>query len=187
MEEIGSSMGSFKPFNTPVEVSIRFCTRNDLAAIESLGLFRSKRELLYSTFEKQESNEAVMLVADIDGVPCGQAWLDLTRRGTDGVGYVWAVRVFSCLQNRGIGARLMKAAEGVLISRGLDHAELTVERRNVAAQRLYQRIGYHFAETGSPPAYVRLRIPNGQVLMRKTWLAGVPAGVGADANHFEPT
>ena len=82
----------------------------------------------------------------------------------------------------------MKASEDVLISRGFDHAELTVEGRNVAAQRLYQRIGYHFAETGSPPAYVRLRIPNGQVLMRKTWLAGVPTGVGADdVNHFERT
>ena len=183
MPEGDRVLDSFQPFTVPLKLSIRFCTRSDLAAIEWLGLFRARRDLLYSTFEKQERNEALMLVATANNMPCGQVWLDLARRHMDGVGYIWAVRVFSCLQNLGIGARLMRAAEELLAGHGFEHAELTVELRNISARRFYERLGYSEALTGAPPASVRLRIPPGQFLMRKTWLAGVPAGAMAESSE----
>ena len=183
MADVNRVLESFRPFSVPLQLSIRFCTRSDLPAIEWLGLFRARRELLLTTYERMERNEALMLVADANGVPCGQVWLDLARHNMDAVGYIWAVRVLSCLQNLGIGKRLMLAAEELLVSRGFEHAEMTVEHRNVAARRFYERLGYREAQTGEAPATVRLRVPPGQFLMRKVWLAGVPvsAGVGSAA------
>jgi ribosomal protein S18 acetylase RimI-like enzyme len=180
MDSENRVLETFRPFTVPIKISIRFCTRSDLPAIEQLGLFCARRDLLYNTFERMERNEALMLLAQANGMPCGQLWLDLTRRNMDAVGYIWAVRILCCLRNAGIGARLMQAAEETLICRGFEHAELTVEQRNIAARRFYERLGYREAQTGEAPASVRLRVPAGQFLMRKPWLAGVPAGVGPE-------
>jgi ribosomal protein S18 acetylase RimI-like enzyme len=83
-----------------------------------------------------------MLVADVNGFPVGQAWVDLTKRRSEGIGYIWAVRVFPFLRGLGIGTRLMDAAEDVLRERGFLQAEVGVERSNVGAHRLYTRLGY---------------------------------------------
>jgi ribosomal protein S18 acetylase RimI-like enzyme len=53
--------------------------------------------------------------------------------------------VLPCLQNRGIGARLMAAAEQPLREQGYTGVELGVEKDNPGARRFYERLGYRLA------------------------------------------
>ena len=77
---------------------------------EWFGLFTDHREMILAAYDGQERGEALMLVAETQGFPVGQVWIDLTLERVDATGVLWAVRVFPTLQNRGIGTRLMVAA-----------------------------------------------------------------------------
>lgn len=132
----------FAPFTVTTTVRIRSCREEDLPTLEWFGLFESHRELIRSTFEMHCRDEAAMLVAEVNGVASGQAWLDFSRRDDEGIGVLWAVRVFPCLQNLGIGARLMAAAEQVCRENRCTTVEVSVSHDNPSARRLYERIGY---------------------------------------------
>jgi ribosomal protein S18 acetylase RimI-like enzyme len=58
--------------------------------------------------------------------------------------------VLPCLQGQGIGARMMRVAEGLLRARGFQWALLGVETGNPGARRLYERLGYTLAATSLP-------------------------------------
>ena len=61
------------------------------------------------------------------------------------------------MQNLGIGRRLIAAAEQVIRENRLAIAELGVEKTNVAARRLYERLGYQIVgETVEEWAYTTL-------------------------------
>src|SRR6188508_3179209 len=98
-------------FSLELELKIRHCARQDLPQLEWFGLYTEHRQLIDEAFRRQQAGEVVMLVADLDGFPVGQAWLDLSAQAADSVGVIWAVRVFPLLRNHGIGTRLMLAAE----------------------------------------------------------------------------
>jgi ribosomal protein S18 acetylase RimI-like enzyme len=134
-------------FSVPIEVIIRACRSEDLPALEWFGLFTEHREIIRSTFESQERGEAVMLVADVNGFPVGQVWINLALKRAELTGALWAVRVFPWLRNQGIGAHLIAAAEQVLRERGFTGVELGVEKENPNARRFYERLGYHVTET----------------------------------------
>lgn len=124
------------------EVRIRPCQQEDLELLEWFGLYRHHREIFLDAFARQLRGDNVMLVADLNDFPVGQAWVDLVKRQVEGVGYIWAVRVFPFLRGLGIGTRLMQAAEDVLRERGLGIAEVGVEKDNETAHGLYLRLGY---------------------------------------------
>lgn len=124
------------------EVSIRLCRAEDLAQLEWFGMYTHHREILQDTFARHLRGEVVMLVAELNDFPVGQAWLDLLKRRAEGVGYIWAVRVFPLLRNLGIGGLLMSSAEEELRERGFAMAEIGVEKDNLDARRLYERRGY---------------------------------------------
>jgi ribosomal protein S18 acetylase RimI-like enzyme len=124
------------------DVVVRDCRADDLQLLEWLGMYTHHREIIQAAFARHLRGENLMLVADLNGFPVGQAWLDLTKRRLEQIGYIWAVRVFPILRNLGIGTVLMRAAEDVLSERAFELAEVGVEKDNPDARRLYERLGY---------------------------------------------
>ena len=134
-------------FSLELKLKISQCARHDLPQLEWFGLYTEHRQLIEEAFRRQQAGEVMMLVADLDDFPVGQAWLDLSVRETDSVGVIWALRVFPLLRNHGIGSRLMIAAEQLLFERGYRWSELTVDQQEPRACRLYERLGYRSAGT----------------------------------------
>lgn len=161
------------PFTVSLSVSIRPCIEDDLPRLEWFGLFTEHREIIRSAFEAQRRGENVMLMADAGGAPVGQVWIDLARMWEKATGFLWAVRVFPWLQGRGIGQRLVLAAERLLRSRGFRYAELGVETDNPRARRFYERLGYRLTGTRqdaysyTTPEGVHMRIPLEEWVLQK--------------------
>jgi ribosomal protein S18 acetylase RimI-like enzyme len=147
-------------FTIPLEVTIRPCTEEDLPGMEWYGMMAEYREIYRQTFEMQERGEVVMLVADVNGFPAGQVWVNLVLKKGESIGALWAVRVFPFLQKQGIGERLMRAAERLLSERGYVAAELGVEKDNPDARRFYERLGYR--ETGEVRGSYSYTTPEGR-------------------------
>jgi ribosomal protein S18 acetylase RimI-like enzyme len=91
-------------------------------------------------------------------------FVDYLVRGTFGhSGYVWAIGVAADAQGRGIGGRLMDAAEDDIFGVG-PNVFLLVNANNASAQRFYARRGYR--RIGELPDYVRPGVT--EILYRKT-------------------
>ena len=161
-------------FSLELEVGIRQCVRHDLAQLEWFGLYTEHRQLIEDAFRRQQAGEAVMLLADLDGFPVGQAWLDLSAQAGDSVGVIWAVRVFPLLRNHGIGTRLMVAAERLLFQKGYRWSELTVDKHEPRARRLYERLGYR--SMGSSEGLLRYTTPDKRLvaLNLQLWILRKP-------------
>jgi ribosomal protein S18 acetylase RimI-like enzyme len=85
-------------------------------------------------------------------------------RGTFGhSGYVWAVGVAANAQGRGVGGRLMDAAEAEIFEAG-PNVFLLVNAANAGAQRFYERRGYR--RVGTLPDYILAGVT--EILYRKT-------------------
>jgi len=161
-----------------LSLRIRMATRDDLEALEWWGQYAEHREIIRAAFDRQRMGEVEMLVADLDGFPVAQVWIDFRQApGAEQTASLWAVRVLAPLQNMGIGARMMLAAEDRIRERGRREAMLTVERSNNAARRFYERLGY--GTTGHEGGSYCYRAPDGaqrnirldQWIMRKTLAA----------------
>lgn len=59
-----------------------------------------------------------------------------------GAGYLWQFVTHPALQGKGIGSALVAGAEARIAARGLTVARLNVERDNLRARSLYERLGY---------------------------------------------
>jgi ribosomal protein S18 acetylase RimI-like enzyme len=157
----------------PLPVTVRTCRREDLRDLEWFGLFTEHQEIMLSTFESQERGETVMLVADVNGFPVGQVWINLTLKQAQMTGALWAVRVFPFLRNLGIGTRLIAAAEQALRRRGYTGVELGVEKDNPDARRFYERLGYCVTGTAqgeysyTTPDGMSMQMPIDEWILRK--------------------
>jgi GNAT superfamily N-acetyltransferase len=121
-------------------VTIRACREDDLPGLEWFGRFADHRQLIRDAFDLQQAGLAVMLLAEVNRHPVGQAWLDLRpRQGATGP-MVWAVRVLEPLQGLGIGARLMAGIEAAARQRGHASIELGVDKDNAGARAFYERL-----------------------------------------------
>lgn len=129
-------------FRMELEVIIRECTEEDLPRLEWFGLFTAHRGLIERAWRRHRRGENLFLVAEAQGFPVGQVWVDLTRKAAESAGLVWALRVFPLFQGRGVGTRLMGAAEQAMRARGVPISEVGVEKDNPGARRLYERLGY---------------------------------------------
>lgn len=123
-------------------VVIREAREDDLEGLEWFGMFTAHREIIRDAWRRHGAGENLMIVAEMNGHPVGQAWIDLARHGDERMGLLWAVRVIPFLQGLGIGARLLDAAEQALAARGFRWALIGVEKWNEDARRLYLRQGY---------------------------------------------
>jgi ribosomal protein S18 acetylase RimI-like enzyme len=134
-------------FDVPLDAVIRPCRREDLTSLEWFGMFSFQRPVLRSTYEKHESGELVMLVADVNRVAAGLVWITLDRLDTDATAVFWALRVHPLLQNKGIGSRLLRMCEETALRLGFRGAEFGVEEGNIGAYRLYDRLGYRWVDS----------------------------------------
>jgi ribosomal protein S18 acetylase RimI-like enzyme len=166
-------------FPLELELKIRHCARQDLPQLEWFGLYTEHRQLIEEAFQRQQAGEVIMLLADLDGFPVGQAWLDLTARSADLVGVIWALRVFPLLRNHGIGSRLMIAAERLLFEKGYRWSELTVDQQEPRARRLYERLGYR--SLGSTEGLLSYTTPEKKsvALNLQLWILRKPLRQGA--------
>ena len=132
-------------FSIRLPVVIRPCVAADLPALEDFARFVTHDVPVHELYDQHCSGQALILVAEVNGEPGGQLWIDLERRRTELAGEIWAVYVLPCLRGQGVGARMVRAAEEALRARGFQWALLGVEGDNPGARRLYERLGYTLA------------------------------------------
>lgn len=125
-----------------VQLIYRLCTEADLPALEWMGLFTTHRQIIRTTFEKQQQGNVWMVLAVASGFPVAQVWIDAAERGSILCPRLWAMRVFPPLQGAGIGTELLLHTETFARDRGAHELEIGVEPDNVGARRFYARLGY---------------------------------------------
>jgi len=91
---------------------------------------------------KQERGERFVAVAEADGVPVGQAGLDLVRYERERIAYVFGVGVTPEWRSRGIGAKLQTHLEQIAVARGFRALRCHVAKHNTRALSWYERLGY---------------------------------------------
>jgi ribosomal-protein-alanine N-acetyltransferase len=111
--------------------------------------FASDRLSRRSLVSLSKSRSACMLVATRGGRPIGYAVL-LTRRGGHS-GRLYSIAVAGEEAGRGVGSRLLAAAEEAAIKRGARRLHLEVRADNSSAVSFYERLGYK--PSGQRPGY----------------------------------
>ncbi len=130
------------------KVVIRPIREAELPALEWDGSYTRFRKVFQQTYEDALRGQRIMLVALMGGQIVGQVFVQLSsseRRYADGYsrGYLYSLRVRPEYQARGIGTRLVKAAEASLRARGFSTAVIAAGKENPRARQLYERLGYH--------------------------------------------
>jgi ribosomal protein S18 acetylase RimI-like enzyme len=133
-------------------VTIRPIQEADLAALEWDGLYRHYRRVFQQTFQETRQGKRLMLAALNANEIIGQVFVQL--KGSDSSlvdgkqrGYLYALRVKADWQRRGVGRQLITAGEAELARRRYRMAVIAAAKTNLAARRLYERLGYAvFAE-----------------------------------------
>jgi ribosomal protein S18 acetylase RimI-like enzyme len=120
-------------------VTIRPAHAEDLAKLEWFGAYAHFRDLYRRTWLDHQAGRRLMLVADLHGFPVGQVWLDVMPSE---YAYLYALRVMEPLRGLGLGSNLIGSAEALARSYGYRQIQLAVEKRNEAARRLYERLGF---------------------------------------------
>ncbi|MCW1838787.1 GNAT family acetyltransferase [Prosthecomicrobium hirschii] len=129
-----------------VRIAIRPVEDGDVAAVIDLwhraGLYRPwnppERDIDFA----RRSPHCALLVADVDGRPVTAS----VMVGEDGHrGWVYYLAVDPSVQGRGLGRRMMAAAEAWLLARGIWKVQLLVRRENGAVRGFYDALGF---ETG---------------------------------------
>lgn len=133
--------------DTELPVTLRFAHKSDLSKLEWDGKFSHFRNLFRRSYQGQLRGRRKMLLADLNGYPIGHIFIQFISRNTniaDGEerAYLYSFRVMERYQGKGIGSRLMRAAEKLLVERGFQLAIIAVAKNNPAAESLYRRRGY---------------------------------------------
>lgn len=95
---------------------------------------------------ERENDDTVVLVAERAGEILGYVFAGVEPRSwkelRDVSGFVHDVLVVEDARGAGIGARLVEAAAEWLVARGMPRVMLWTAAKNVAAQRLFERLGF---------------------------------------------
>ena len=129
------------------KVVIRSLRESELPALEWDGQYAHFRRVFQQTYEDTVRGQRLMLVAVAGLDMVGQVFVQLSSteaRYADGYqrGYLYSLRVRPEWQGRGIGTRLLSAAENGLRARGFGTAVIAAGKDNPGARRLYERLGY---------------------------------------------
>lgn len=155
-------------------IIIRTCRENDLSDLEWFGLLTEYRQTIRNAFQRYQKGEIIMLIAEANHFPIGQVWIDLTKRREQSIGFLWSLRVFIPFQNLGIGTRLIASAERQLKTQRFRISELSVEKDNPHAQRLYERLGYQVVRDNieeweyTPPNGKLVHVRNDEWILHKS-------------------
>jgi ribosomal protein S18 acetylase RimI-like enzyme len=143
-----------------LEVVFRRAESADLPRLEWYGEYAHFRRVFQKAFEDQKAGRRLMLLADVNGWPVGQVFMQLENFDdfyTDGVkrGYLYSLRVMDAFQRQGIGTALLREAEAILMERGYQSVSIAAAKDNPGARRLYERMGYRvFTEDAGRWHYV---------------------------------
>lgn len=136
-------------------VIIRHLIQADLPQLEWDGEYQHLRKVYGNAYQQRNAGKSVLWVADLPGKGVvGQVFIQLNsvrKDLADGFfcAYLYSFRIKSELRNSGLGTRMLKVVEKDLLKRGFHEITLNVAKTNVAAIRLYQRLGYEIS--GSEP------------------------------------
>jgi len=132
----------------PVKVVFRLAEKEDLPKLEWYGEFTHFRRVFQRAFEDQRSGRRLMLLADVNGWPIGQIFIqletyddfypDVSKRA-----YLYSFRVMDAFRNQGIGTALVRESEAILREREYLSVSIAVAKDNPGARRLYERLGFH--------------------------------------------
>ena len=133
-----------------VDVEIRQCrSGEDVALLEQALPSPGTSRFHEARFRRQVAGELRYLIAWLDGAPVGNLALILdgpahpqARAGLPAGPELNGFDVHLELRNRGIGTRLVAAAEQLARELGHTSTVIGVEVGNRAAHRLYERLGY---------------------------------------------
>jgi ribosomal protein S18 acetylase RimI-like enzyme len=130
------------------QIVIRHVREYDLPALEWDGEYTHYRQVFRHNFAEARRGERLMLLAEAAGQVVGQVFVQLHSSEAlfaDGLerAYLYALRVRGPWQGRGIGSRLIAAAEAELRQRRFRFAVIAAAQTNQRAQQLYQRLGFH--------------------------------------------
>ena len=133
---------------TAPSIIIRPLLKSDLPALEWDGEYLHFRNVFADVFKKVEKGSVKAWVAVTqDGRMIGQVFLQLSsdrKELADGwnKAYLYSLRVRQSWQNLGIGSKLIDVLEADLRKMGFSRVTLNVARNNLAAIRLYARLGF---------------------------------------------
>jgi ribosomal protein S18 acetylase RimI-like enzyme len=130
----------YPPLELHARIALRPAQAEDLPKLEWFGAYAHFRELYQRTWHDHQAGRRLMLVADLNGFPVGQVWLDVTPND---YAYLYALRVMEPLQGLGLGTRLIQSVELLARSHSYRQIQLAVEKTNTGARQLYERLGFH--------------------------------------------
>jgi GNAT superfamily N-acetyltransferase len=130
---------SIKREGSGLRCIFRFGCAADAAKLEWNGAFTAHRQIIAQAFLSQARGEGLVLIAEIGGFPVAQLWVKLNPGSLP---RLWALRVMTGCQGLGLGRRLLRFGEQMVIQRGHETCEIGVEKSNGAARRLYESVGY---------------------------------------------
>src|SRR5947207_15755370 len=112
-----------RALSVQIDVKFRFAEQDDLPKLEWYGQYTHFRHVFQRAYEDQLAGRRLMLLADVNGWPVGQIFIQLETLddmmvGGGKRGYFYSLRVMDHLQGQGIGTTLVREAESILISRG---------------------------------------------------------------------
>lgn len=130
------------------QIIIRTVTRADLPALEWDGEYKHFRRLYAQAFERAQLGLSRLWLAELPGRGLiGQAFVQLNcdfpelANGYDRA-YLYGFRVRPAYRNCGIGSQILRTIEQNLLSNHFCWLTLNVAKQNVAAYRLYERLGF---------------------------------------------
>lgn len=141
--------------------AIRPAVAGDLGAVEALsrvahhdtrffkdpGFPRDRASDLYAAWIRRDFREHHLLVAEAAGTVAG--YISCQTEGTPAIGRIGLVAVDASARRHGMGRALVAAALGWFHRQGCGEARVVTQASNVAAQRVYQALGFRTAETSA--------------------------------------
>jgi len=130
------------------DLLIRKVEQYDLQALEWDGEFKKYRRMYADIFRDSRIGKTLMWIIETPSRDLlGQVFVMLDsseKEAADGESraYIFAFRVKDNCRNRGVGTYLMQFVENDCRQRGFSYLTLNVAKENLAARRLYERLGY---------------------------------------------
>ena len=143
-----------------LEVVLRIAEKTDLPKLEWNGEYTHFRRIFQRAYEDQLLGRRLMLLADLNGTPIGQVFIQLESYDNIFItqhkrAYLYSVRVMEMFRHKGIGSALLREAESILMEREYESASIAAAKENPGARRLYERLGYSvFTEDAGRWQYV---------------------------------
>ncbi len=143
-----------------MKVAFRPAEREDLPKLEWYGQYTHFRRVFQRAYEDQLAGRRLMLLADVNGWPVGQIFIQLemfddSYPGGHKRAYLYSLRVMDAFQKQGIGTALVREAEFILMERHYQSVSIAAAKDNEGARRLYERLGFRvFTEDAGRWHYV---------------------------------